>query len=1292
MARMAVTVSARAGVAVLRLQVVDFVGPTRWRWRLTDAEGAVVAEHAVELDDTEWQFAAFADLAGHLRSSAVDQDRRLAHEAATVVQVGAWLGERVLGQIALELARAGEPVLLEVPPEAADLALRPWELALVENQPLAAYLVSFVVDQGPPTGAKTGVTTRLRMLAVFGQPADDTAANPRGQRYALARSVYRTASQHGVGVQLRVLPYGTTRDLLRDVLLEADGWDVVHVGGLAGGLPLVDEAGRPDVVTPAELADLLAVGVSQVKLVTLVGTRPQFDVADEHLRSLGLPQASADRPDSEEPQELPALAAAVARRAECAAVAMRHPVTEDFAVIFADAFYELVVGLGRPVGAAVPAAVTRIAGGSMSVGVPPSSVAAPSVFGASAGDLRLTAPPGEAYVFQVEQQRLAGFPPQPLRFVGRVAELNRAAAVLTEHSGLSGVALHGAAGIGKTALAIELAYTHQDAFGGLAWYMAPATGDDTTAALTDCALALERQLPGLHLANRAHDPEAWQEVLPALTEGLDRSRVLIVLDGVDSLLTETGEWRDERWARFVRAVTDHGGRSRVVITSRRPPAGLPATVLTDAVPALSATEAVTLALTWPRLRGLLDGTYPDLPADQARDLAGRALAVAGGHPTLLGLAEGAAGNPSALRARVAEAEERLRTSDQADPLAGWTEATVRSLPVDAALFFQFLCRLELADRADWVVTPTWPKVWQRPGDAPGPDTLGPVLAGHALVAVDTGYRIEPAIAETGRSLAGAEFAGIVDQAAADGWLGTQRDALDRDTEELGWLVRHATIAAMPYLERRGRWVDVVAAADQLLGRDRATATAAALLPHLSAAMAALRDTEDELAARLTRVRALATVDPAAAEAGLAGLVDLATARGDFAVTAVLVAELVELCRLTGRWEQCVQLTEAVAGHADRPGMGPWYGLLVAHARLRVLFAHGRYEQVLTEVTALDTTDLPEPPAGVVAWAVRETVAGLGADAARELGRWEQALELAAVVRRSQADRGAPEPEQAATALADHRPLLELGRVDEARDLVTRCRTTFEATDDVRLQGRALTALAEVEGRVGQDERAVELATEALRRWYQLADAAEVALGHREVADRLAASGADVPTVTAHLLASAVLEYQTGGGRLTKEIQALAALPPTESPLTFDETSLIVDRTPGVGFPALVFRLPTKAGTGQAAVDVIHTLVGKLRQEAVAQAVRQAVEAWEPVVAGLRVPAAADAVDQAFAAFESHPDWQDLVVVLRGIQAGEDPEVDNLTPVGVAVAQRARDVVAGTVDVDPEAWRALVEEE
>ena len=53
-------------VVELRLEVRDFEDPARWRWVLTGAGGAFLADHEVRLDDGCWQFEAFTDLLGYL--------------------------------------------------------------------------------------------------------------------------------------------------------------------------------------------------------------------------------------------------------------------------------------------------------------------------------------------------------------------------------------------------------------------------------------------------------------------------------------------------------------------------------------------------------------------------------------------------------------------------------------------------------------------------------------------------------------------------------------------------------------------------------------------------------------------------------------------------------------------------------------------------------------------------------------------------------------------------------------------------------------------------------------------------------------------------------------------------------------------------------------------------------------------------------------------------------------------------------------------------------------------------
>ena len=103
----------------------------------------------------------------------------------------------------------------------------------------------------------------------------------------------------------------------------------------------------------------------------------------------------------------------------------------------------------------------------------------------------------------------------------------RANAALAERSGRTGVVFHGMAGAGKTACALELAYTQERNFRVLAWYKAPDEGHDISTALTDLAPVLEGKLPGLKLAHLLDDTATLRGFLPALTEFAQRSRFLL---------------------------------------------------------------------------------------------------------------------------------------------------------------------------------------------------------------------------------------------------------------------------------------------------------------------------------------------------------------------------------------------------------------------------------------------------------------------------------------------------------------------------------------------------------------------------------------------------------------------------------------------------------------------------------------------------------------------------------------------------------------------------------------------
>jgi hypothetical protein len=132
------------------------------------------------------------------------------------------------------------------------------------------------------------------------------------------------------------------------------------------------------------------------------------------------------------------------------------------------------------------------------------------------------------------------------------------------------------------------------------------------------------------LASRA----ALEAFLPRLTELLERHAILVVLDGIGSLLTPEGGWRDPWWERLMGTMLNHTGLSRLVVSSRRPPARLPPRLLAVPIPPLAPLEALLLARQLPRLGSLLRGRS-DAPLRRAVPLLADALAATQGLPGLV---------------------------------------------------------------------------------------------------------------------------------------------------------------------------------------------------------------------------------------------------------------------------------------------------------------------------------------------------------------------------------------------------------------------------------------------------------------------------------------------------------------------------------------------------------------------------------------------------------------------------------------------------------------------------------
>jgi tetratricopeptide (TPR) repeat protein len=1227
-------------VGELRLEARDFADLTRWRWVLTGAGGVFLADHEVRLDAGCWQFEAFADLLGYLTWHAAP-DRLAQDEARIVGEVGEWIGSQVLGPVAEALVRARPAtVRVVVPEQALALLFRPLELAHVRGKPIAIQDVTLVMEtaanddgaDGGDDGSTGQVRDRLRVLGLFSLPEGGQPLNLRRERYSLVRLI-RGIAAGGKAADVRVLQYGVTRDRLRDVLTEAEGWDIIHISGhgAPGELLLETAAGTPDKVTAAELADLLDLARERVSLITVAACWSAALTAAEQRRLLGLPvpdQRAAvsatgagtrrvedgNDSDGRDPRDdrdggdsagfaSGALATELAERLGCAMLAMRYPVGDDFAIALTGKLYDLLADKGQPLPRAVGIALRELTAGSAGAAGPGSlsgwsalSVATPALFGGRAVGLRLAAPARVlADDYNAAALKMSGFPPQPDRFVGRTGVMARASAALAAGSGLPGVLLHGMPGGGKTACALELAYTHEHAFDRLVWFKAPDEGQDITGALSDFALTLERDLPGLQMIHVLADDAKLAGFLPQLTELVENRRVLVVIDNVESLLTSGGQWRDERWGMVVGALSGHRNLGRVILTSRRLPSGASGSsgasstnpglvgLRVEAVDALSLDEALLLARELPDLNALIRGELPGVGRETSRRLALGVLTIAQGHPKLLELADGQAADPARLGVLVAAGDQAWRdqgglpdgfftpdqpaigqptsgqsVTGQATPsaadylhvLGAWTQTVTDGLLSGERALFWFVCCLEEPDRERHVLDGNWADLWTRLGleeQRPGLDEALTAVAARGLIAIlgdaadaRAWYAIHPGVAAAGRAQAREPFQDAVDTEAAAYWEAGYRDASGETGDhgtDTGLMVR-AGLAAVPYLMRRQQWTAAAALLEGAFNRDPSRANAAAVLPAIQEITA-----RDPVRAGVL-ARVLAVLDPAAGERQTRASLDAAVARGDYMRASATAGRLADLCRGSGRLAEALTHAEQQAGYTRQAGLGPWTQLADEVRRLQVLNEMGQAERVLAEVQRLRDRmqalpAAPGPDETAIPWNVRETLLDTGRDAALQLDRWQDALDLNAGEITSKRGRSAPGAVIARSRFNDYGPLLRLGRAEEALALLLECRRAFQDARDPRMLGKTLTALADFEDERDHGDAAIRLARDALRYGYLAGDVLGIAVSYHNLGNYLYRHARrPAPALACHL-ASALICALTGAEGIDDSVRSVA---------------------------------------------------------------------------------------------------------------------------------------------------------
>lgn len=1181
----------------LVLSVEDYAGPCRWRWLLRDEDsGRPLADHHVDMDASSDEYAAFTSLYRYLRWNAVP-DRRTASEAEIVGRIGVWSGREALGQTIGQVIADAAPVNVRVvvPPEAGFLLGWPLEMAHVKGMPLAARGdVTFVYDlQNPPASesASTEAGSALpgarpvRLLAVFSLPTETSVLALRRERRELARLIRRIGTRERQQIEATFLQYGVTRQRLARVVDSGDGWDVLHLSGHGGvgSFLLETEDGSRDQLDTGELVEILRPLRRRVRLAVVSACESAAATTAETLRWVGLTEraerlelrdaaefASRSHGDREPEDIATGIGRALVTKLGCATVAMRYPVTDDFAIAFTEKLYERLLGRhGQSLGVAVARAVREAAGERPSAARPAICIGTPVLIGRHAAELQMPTTRGKPLLNPADV-RMERFPAEPERFVGRAREMAQASVALAAGSDLTGVLLHGMVGSGKTACALELAYRHHDSFEAVAFWQAPEQHDEFSGALASLAAALEIQLGdyGFAMADKITTIASLEKFLPRLTRVLEDNGILLVLDNLEALLTSDGVWRDLRWGPLIAALTAHRGESRVILTSRIRPVHLASTVVILPVHALSLDESAALARELPGLRKLLHADAsplrdPDEGAVAAdRDMVRRVLRVVQGHPKLMELADAASTERSRLEAQLAAAESAaanrvleaffhdgttsLKASEFLQALAGWTSAALTGLPGPTRLMAQVLAFLEDDDRTSWIIERNWADIWRRlgqvrnpPGHRPQLDALTRVaLVQSDLTAAENGdgapvraCRMHPGIAEAIRATADPGVQDATDQILAAFWTTIAERAIRLEgTEggESGQSVIQAGLRAAPYLIRLQAWETAVSVLEESLRRERSPATRAVIVSLLKA----VTDTTRNPLHLAVLGRALRAVDPARAEALLrASLTELAASE-EWASASAIAGDLSDVLTEAGRLHEALDLTEERAAYTRRSELGPWTQIAGQAQRLQILSLMGEHQQVLGQVpellTEMDT--LPGHSGGkenATPWYVRETTLNAGYASALALGRSQQCLDLNAAILASKQARGVSDYELAFTRLNDSGPLEKLGRLDEADAVLAGCQQVFEDHGDIIRLARVLGIRATIQSDRGNYAAAVALHRTAARYFYTRPDPRDVATCHFNLASDLDRAGSEPAARRAHLVA-ALLIFQIVG--------------------------------------------------------------------------------------------------------------------------------------------------------------------
>jgi hypothetical protein len=278
----------------------------------------------------------------------------------------------------------------------------------------------------------------------------------------------------------------------------------------------------------------------------------------------------------------------------------------------------------------------------------------------------------------------------------------------------------------------------------------------------------------------------------------------------------------------------------------------------------------------------------------------------------------------------------------------------------------------------------------------------------------------------------------------------------------------------------------------------------------------------------------------------------------------------------------------------------------------------------------------------------------------ELGRWEQALDLTNEITTLKRRRGASAHDTACTRFNNYGPLLSLGWLSEADQLLRECQEVFDTAGDITRLGTVHGARAALENDRGRLLDAVELQRTALRLHYTRPEPGTISVSHHNLAHYLSRIRADPGEHRAHRLAATLLNHFTGNRHeLTRALGVLGdelrgdtgRLDAPALPSALSDVIRQVDAGEGVHFGGLVAALcPDADAAAQALAELLATAAATHPDR-----IDQHLTRWEPVITAVAAAAAAGHTPTELADFLNQGDSTDraaLAAALRGVLAGD----------------------------------------